>query len=89
MNVEEMKAKQEELLKATNRIKDKIEILIDKKVTDEGMLKLKFWIKQFGEESVSMAVEESVDRYYVGTHESAVNTFEKIGGICYNWSCLE
>ena len=41
-------------------------------------------IRRFGVTEVLEATELAIGRYYDGTEESWDNTFNKIGGICYN-----
>lgn len=52
--------------------------------TPRGRLSVKKLIERFGISEVLEAAEIAIGRYYYGTLSSWIETFNKIGGICYN-----
>lgn len=53
-------------------------------VSEQGRLKIRRLIREFGLNEVYTACEIAVEKYYKGTVCSWQEAFNKVGGICYN-----
>lgn len=84
MMVEWRESLRDLLEEQTDAIENLFSVTTDRFFTDLGRIKMKKIIKRFGFHEAYLATEMSLDKYYTGDTSSLENTFDKIGGICYN-----